>query len=100
MKIIITKNAGVCWGVERAIEMAYQTVEETTGKIVSLGPLVHNPEVVHDFQNKGVQVTSGLSEVENATVIFRSHGVPVDFYEKAEDQNLKNIYATCPFLKR
>lgn len=100
MKIIVTKNAGVCWGVERAIDMAYQTVEETTGKMVSLGPLVHNPEVVHDFQNKGLQVISDLDEVEDATVVFRSHGVPVDFYDKASEQNLKIIDATCPFVKR
>lgn len=100
MKIIVTKNAGVCWGVERAIDMAYQTIEQSNGNVVSLGPLVHNPQVVQDFQSKGVQVIHDLSETSDGTVIFRSHGVPVDFYEKSRSQNLKVVDATCPFVKR
>ena len=55
MKIIVPQNAGVCWGVERAIDMAYKTVETPTQHhIVSLGPLVHNPEVVEDFKQKEI----------------------------------------------
>jgi len=100
VKIIVTKNAGVCWGVERAIDMAYQTVEQSNGKIVSLGPLVHNPEVVEDFQSKGIEVISDLAQAREGTVIFRSHGVPVDLYEKASKQHLNVIDATCPFVKR
>ena len=61
MKIIVPKNAGVCWGVERAIDMAYQTVHPSRDhQIVSLGPLVHNPEVVEDFKSKGIEVISDL----------------------------------------
>lgn len=100
MKIIVTKNAGVCWGVERAIDMADQTVEQSNRSVVSLGPIVHNPQVVQDFQNRGVEVISDLDEASDGTVIFRSHGVPVDFYEKARSQNLEVVDATCPFVKR
>lgn len=101
MKVIVPKNAGVCWGVERAIDMAYKTVEiKNSQKIVSLGPLVHNPEVVKDFQKKGVSVIENLSEAEEGTIIFRSHGVPVHDYEEAKDNRLEVIDATCPFVKR
>ncbi len=101
MKIIVPKNAGVCWGVERAIDMAHQTVhEQSRHKIVSLGPLVHNPEVVEDFQHKGVEVISDLKEAEEGTVVFRSHGVPLPYYEEAKVKGLEVVDATCPFVKK
>src|SRR3989338_8138538 len=101
MKIIVPQNAGVCWGVERAIDMAYKTVETPTQHhIVSLGPLVHNPEVVEDFKQKGVEVVNNLEEAKEGTVIFRSHGVPVQYYNDAKSKNLKVVDATCPFVKR
>ena len=101
MKIIVPKNAGVCWGVERAIDMAYQTVHESHAhKIISLGPLVHNPEVVEDFKNKGVEVISDLKEAKAGTVVFRSHGVPLNYYEEAKTKGLDVVDATCPFVKR
>ncbi|MBI4040375.1 MAG: 4-hydroxy-3-methylbut-2-enyl diphosphate reductase [Deltaproteobacteria bacterium] len=101
MKIMVPKNAGVCWGVERAIEMAHQTLENNLHEpTVTLGPLVHNPEVVSEFENKGVKVVSALNEAPQGTVIFRSHGVPVSFYEEAKERNLTVIDATCPFVKK
>lgn len=102
MKILINKNAGVCWGVERAIEMAYKTVREHKHEqIVSLGPLVHNPEVVQDFRQKGVEVIGSLDEADQKDkVIFRSHGVPQELYQQAEQKQLDVIDATCPFVKR
>ncbi|MBI3018418.1 MAG: 4-hydroxy-3-methylbut-2-enyl diphosphate reductase [Deltaproteobacteria bacterium] len=101
MKVIVPKNAGVCWGVERAIDMAYQTIHESQyHKIVSLGPLVHNPEVVEDFKSKGVEVISDLKESQAGTVVFRSHGVPLNTYEEAKTKGLEVVDATCPFVKR
>src|SRR3989338_2363160 len=116
MKIIVPKNAGVCWGVERAIDMAYQTVGSATlgsltlgshenqhHKIVSLGPLVHNPEVVEDFKSKGIEVISDLNSAQaqlGGTVVFRSHGVPLNTYEEAKTKGLEVVDATCPFVKR
>src|SRR3989338_7755772 len=124
MKIIVPKNAGVCWGVERAIEMAEEVTHRhaeaqaghpeakvchpearsaegsSSALISSLGPLVHNPEVVEDFQKKGVQVISDLKEASGGTVIFRSHGVPVELYGLAKEKSLNVVDATCPFVKK
>ena len=100
MKILINKNAGVCWGVERAIDMAYETVQKKPGTISSLGPLVHNPEVVHDLERKGVNVIEGVEEASSGTVIFRSHWVPLPLYREAEHVGLHVVDATCPFVKR
>lgn len=99
--MIVPKNAGVCWGVERAIDMAYKTVDQNSTKAISsLGPLVHNPEVVEDFKQKGVNVVCDLDETNSGTVIFRSHGVPLQLYTDAKNKNLEVIDATCPFVKR
>ena len=104
MKILVNKNAGVCWGVERAMEMADETIaqkqHEGQNPVASLGPLVHNPEVINDFNQRGVQVIQTLEDVESGTVIFRSHGVDLDLYKKAEARGLDVVDATCPFVKR
>lgn len=101
MKILINKNAGVCWGVERAIDITYETVNHHPHeKIVSLGPLVHNPEVVEDFKERGVEVIGDLSQSDGKIVVFRSHGVPIELYEEAKQRGLEVVDATCPFVKR
>ncbi len=98
MKIVVNKNAGVCWGVERAIEMAHRAVVDR--HVASLGPLVHNPEVVEDFEKKGLRIISDLEEVDQGTVIFRSHGVPIHLYDDIKQKGLNVVDATCPFVKR
>lgn len=99
-KITVAKNAGFCFGVNRAVDMVYKAVEEGN-KVVTLGPIIHNPDVVNDMKEKGVRVISSVSEADkNETVVIRSHGVPRSIIDELEEKGFRYIDATCPFVAR
>lgn len=102
MQIKLAKTAGFCFGVNRAINMAKEAVEENKNLIIfSLGPLIHNKQVVEEFQQKGVRVIDSIEDVEeNSLLIIRAHGVSPEIYKKIESKNLKLIDTTCPFVKK
>ncbi len=99
MEIYVAENAGFCFGVKRAVKMAFDAAEEHNGKVHSLGPLIHNPQVVERLAEKGVQRVEALTEIEEGVVILRSHGVSSpQVIQDAEAQGLHIIDATCPFV--
>lgn len=96
MKIIIAENCGFCYGVKRAVEMALKTVKDKN-KVATLGPLIHNPQMIELLDRKGVGCLDKLEDFPvESTVILRSHGVGPDIYEQAKEMNLNVIDATCP----
>ncbi|WP_025270165.1 4-hydroxy-3-methylbut-2-enyl diphosphate reductase [Hippea sp. KM1] len=97
MKIEIAENAGFCYGVMRAIEIADKALREYKS-LCSFGPIIHNPQVVEEYQKKGLKVIESLDEADGP-VLVRSHGVPPKVYEEIEKRGLKVIDATCPFVK-
>ena len=102
MEIKLSKSAGFCFGVKRAVEKVYEQIE--TGKtIYTYGPIIHNEFVVNDLAEKGVQVienTEQLEKIESGTIIIRSHGVAQNVYDYIEKKGLECVDATCPFVKR
>ena len=100
MKTILAPKAGFCFGVKRALDLAMQTARETNKSIYTLGPLIHNPQVVEDLSKKGIKVVKDLSDIPEGVVIIRSHGVGPDIIENARDRDLQIIDATCPFVKK
>lgn len=98
-EIIVAKSAGFCFGVSRAINMACDEVNKNKN-IYTYGPLIHNKEVIADLEKKGVHVIEDLEEVEQGTVMIRSHGVGQKIYEAIKQKGLKMIDGTCPFVKR
>ena len=102
MKVTLAKSAGFCFGVKRAVEMVYK--EAGTGKkVYTLGPIIHNEQVVQDLEQKGVRVIDTpeeLSKAEDATVIIRSHGISADVYHQLEDKKVRIVDATCPFVSK
>ena len=100
MQIIITQNAGFCFGVERATKIAFDASEKIDGNIYTLGPIIHNPQVVESLEKEGVIVKKSLDEIEEGTVIFRSHGVTAEVLKRAKEKNLNTLDATCPFVKK
>jgi 4-hydroxy-3-methylbut-2-enyl diphosphate reductase len=100
LKVIVASEAGYCYGVERALKMVKKALEDGKIPIYTLGPLIHNPQVVSDLSKKGVTPVSSLDEVEKGYVVIRSHGVPPDVLEKAKLKGIKIIDATCPFVKK
>jgi len=96
--ILAAQTAGVCFGVERALDLSEKAIKEISGPISSLGPLIHNPQAVADLSSRGLKVAEDINNIEG-TVVFRSHGVTLQVQEKAKDKGLKIVDATCPLVK-
>ena len=101
MDIRVAKTAGFCFGVARAVDRAYQCAEEADKKYVTLGPIIHNAQVVLDLAAKGVEVIDSISGLEkDVTVIIRTHGVPKSVYTDLEERGIPYLDLTCPFVKK
>ncbi|GAB6154793.1 bifunctional 4-hydroxy-3-methylbut-2-enyl diphosphate reductase/30S ribosomal protein S1 [Desulfosporosinus burensis] len=99
MKVKMAAKAGFCFGVKRALEMAERTAE--TSKAVSLGPLIHNQQVVKRLSERGIRVVDDLSDVtSDQALIIRSHGVAPSVYQGAENRGVRVVDATCPFVQK
>jgi len=99
MEIILAKQAGFCFGVKRATQMAFEAAERG-GETYSLGPIIHSPQVVNRLEEMGVKVLTGLDDLAGGTIIIRSHGVTSDELEEAVRKQLEVVDATCPFVKK
>lgn len=103
MEVVVADHSGFCFGVERAISTTFAKLNDNDSKknIYSLGPLIHNQQVVKDLQNYGVRVANNLNDItDNSIVIIRSHGVSKQVYELASKKNFEIIDATCPFVRK
>lgn len=101
MEVIVARSAGFCFGVRRAIEMAFRTAETKGGQaIYTLGPLIHNAQVVEELKRRGLSVADDINDVESGTIIVRTHGVAPEVREEAQKKGLELIDATCPFVGR
>jgi 4-hydroxy-3-methylbut-2-enyl diphosphate reductase len=99
MEIILAKNAGFCFGVKRATQMAFEAAAEHE-QICSLGPLIHSPQVVKELTEQGIKVVDNVEDIPSGSVIIRSHGVTSEEMSKAQQSNLSIVDATCPFVKK
>jgi (E)-4-hydroxy-3-methyl-but-2-enyl pyrophosphate reductase len=100
MKIYVVKHAGFCFGVKRAIKLAFDAVKRKEGKVYTLGPIIHNPQVVDDLQKKGVHVVKGLKKIKKGTIIIRSHGVHPQMLKQLKGKSVEVVDATCPFVRK
>ena len=103
MEITVAKSAGFCFGVQRAVDSVYKELEENSGKIYTFGSIIHNEQVVEDLNKKGIEVidtVEQLKKIKEGTVVIRSHGVAKEIYDILEQQKLKMVDATCPFVKK
>ncbi len=99
MEILLAKEMGFCWGVRRAIGMMEKAASEH-GRVISLGPIVHNPQVVAALAEKGVQVTSSIDGVSGVPLAITAHGVGPKVLEEAKAKGLEIIDTTCPIVTR
>lgn len=100
MEIIIAKNSGLCYGVRRALKIAQETRLEKTGKVCTLGDLIHNPQIIADLKKQGIKSITNLNELGKGWVIIRSHGVSPDTYSQLEIKNTQIVDATCPIVQK
>ncbi|NLI89088.1 MAG: bifunctional 4-hydroxy-3-methylbut-2-enyl diphosphate reductase/30S ribosomal protein S1 [Epulopiscium sp.] len=99
MEIIIAKTAGFCFGVERAVNLAYN--QSYKKNVYTYGPIIHNSDVVNSLSERGIKEIACIDNIEDkSTIIIRSHGVTSDVYSQAKDNNIKIIDATCPYVKK
>ena len=99
MKVKLAEHAGFCFGVKRAINTALKA--NNTGSVYTYGPIIHNPQVVKDFDGKGIRAIEDLKKVRpGSTIIIRTHGVPPELERQFRAKRLKVIDATCPFVKK
>ena len=101
MNVKIAKNAGFCFGVKRAMNMAWHELEESENGIYALGPLIHNKQAVSVYEDKGLMTVNNLDEIpQHEHVIIRSHGVGKNVYLEAKSKNITVIDTTCPFVTK
>ena len=100
MEIIRAKTAGFCFGVDRAVKLTYDLLAQGR-KVATLGPLIHNAQVVADLEAKGAVTCPDIDAVPDGyEVIIRSHGVPRSVYDKISTRSLAYHDATCPFVAK
>lgn len=99
-KIIVAESAGFCFGVNRAINILYKLIDENK-PTCTLGPIIHNMQMVNELREKGVRTIDKISEAkENETIVIRSHGVPQSIVDEINKRHLDYIDATCPFVSK
>ena len=98
MKILLAKDAGYCFGVRDAVNLAYDTADKD-GDVYMLGHIVHNENVVKDLDNAGAKVVDSLENIpKDKPVLFRAHGTSVETWDNANKKNMNIIDATCPLV--
>ncbi|MCK4410266.1 MAG: 4-hydroxy-3-methylbut-2-enyl diphosphate reductase, partial [Candidatus Eisenbacteria sp.] len=100
MKAIVAEGAGFCFGVKRALKMAFEAARKGSGTVVTLGAIIHNPQVVARLEEEGLRVVKDLNGVEGGTLVVRSHGLPRKILAEAEAKGMTIVDATCPFVKQ
>lgn len=100
MKIEVAEHAGYCYGVERALKITREAAEGSDQAIYTLGPIIHNPQVVQSLAAQNVREIGSLSDIDEGTIIIRSHGIDPRIIRKAKSRKIKVVDATCPFVKK
>lgn len=100
MQITLAKTAGFCFGVNRAVTMLYDLVNDGV-KVSTLGPIIHNPQVISDLESRGVKILESAESASHDTkIVIRTHGVEKDVLSLCEEKHFDYIDATCPFVKK
>lgn len=100
MDVKIARTAGFCWGVRRTVDKVMEVADLAEGPVVTLGPIIHNPQAVARMREKGVGTVEGVGEVATGTtVVVRTHGAVKPELELARQRGLEVVDGTCPYVK-
>lgn len=101
MQIEIADKSGFCFGVDRAVKIAYKHAENPGNSTVTYGMLIHNRDLTDDLAEKGVGCIDAIEDIpDGSSVIIRAHGIPKSDYEKLEEIHADIVDATCPYVKK
>jgi 4-hydroxy-3-methylbut-2-enyl diphosphate reductase len=98
VEIVVARDAGYCYGVQRAMRITDEALGGSPPPVATLGPIIHNPAVVRQLRGRGVEVVEDVSEAGSGTLIVRTHGVSPEVTDKAHARSLNVVDATCPFV--
>ena len=99
IEIVVARDAGYCFGVRDAVNLAYEAGREH-GQIYMLGDIVHNEQVVQDLAEAGAKVVDSLDDIpDGAPVLFRAHGTAAEVWDQVKAKQIKVIDATCPLVR-
>ena len=104
MKVKVAETAGFCFGVKRAVDKVYELIDTADQSIFTLGPIIHNEEVVGDLAAKGVKVVTEdeiahpSESLSKGIVVIRSHGVGKAVYDLLKEKEIDYVDVTCPFV--
>lgn len=96
----MASKAGFCFGVKRALDLVMDTLRDKKGPVFTLGPLIHNPQVVASLAEKGIIEINDFKDIQEGTLVIRSHGVRPDVLDQAREQGINIVDATCPNVRR
>ena len=97
-KIKLAKTAGFCFGVNRAVNLVYKLVEDGE-KVCTLGPIIHNQQLVEDLKSKGVNdISSPDACADGYKIVIRTHGIEKETLSDISNRGIDYIDATCPFV--
>jgi len=99
IEVYKTRNIGFCFGVKRAIKMVLKEAE-SNNKIHTIGPIIHNPQMVDMLAQKGIKPITDIKSIIDGIIVFRTHGIKKEEEEFVKQRGLKYIDATCPFVKK
>ncbi len=100
MEVLKTKHLGFCFGVKRAIKIVLREAEHNKGKIYTIGPIIHNPQIVESLREKGIMPVEDVYGISDGVVVFRTHGIKKEEELYIKSKGLPKIDTTCPFVKR
>ena len=99
MEIILTKEMGFCNGVKMALKTLDKLIKDKSENIYSIGEIIHNPDVIKEYERKGIKVLKNIEELNEGIGVVRAHGLPLSIIEDARKKGKKIIDATCPFVR-
>lgn len=103
MRITVAKGAGFCFGVKRAIKIAFDVAGKKESGVVTFGPIIHNPQVIERLMTAGVSPVESVADIKTGkvkAVIVRTHGIPCETMTALTKKGVEIIDATCPFVKK
>lgn len=100
MKIRLSKYCDFCFGVKRAVRIIEQALSKRKEPLYSLGPFIHNPQVVKRFAEKGLKIAPALKSIKANTLVVRTHGISPGMLSKVQNRGIKLLDVTCPYVKK
>jgi 4-hydroxy-3-methylbut-2-enyl diphosphate reductase len=100
VSVTVAPGSGFCFGVKRALKIAFDAAKKGGGPVVTLGPIIHNPQVVAKLEEEGLRVVGRADDISEGTLVVRSHGLPERVLDEVRERGVEIVDATCPFVKQ